>query len=182
VEGLGRKLAALCVCVAALALPGAAEAPITRFEEPSFRLALPGEWRALHSSDTGFWPYRRADDRAQVSVAIAFARTPVPREELAGVFAQFNESRREAVTATASDCSLGETRTQEHLEAVAGSYVAECGSEGRRMGDFLVARRDLIASFLLDARDMSEEEFRILFTAVASGASLAQPGAQEEAP
>ncbi len=165
--GAGFVLLALCV-------GGEARADgDTEIDEGVFRLSLPGTWRSLHSSDPGFWPYRRADDLAQVSASIAFAQEALPRSELAGAFEHFVASRRQALEKQAPDCELGAAEPKEHLEALATTYLARCG-EGSFKGDVIVVRRDLVASFLLETRSLPEAEFRALLESLRSGLQLSQ--------
>ena len=145
----------------------------TNFAETNFRLILPGSWRELHSSDEGFWSYRRADDKAQVSVTLGFAPEPVPREEVPGMFESFAENRRQALQEQVPGCELSQLVPKEHLEAVTGAYVARCASATKYKGEFLIARTDMVASVLLETHELSEEVFLELFSEVRAGTALA---------
>lgn len=145
----------------------------TNFAETHFRLILPGSWRELHSSDEGFWSYRRADDKAQVSVTLGFATEPVPREEVPDMFESFAENRRQALQEQVPGCELSQLVPKEHLEAVAGAYVARCASAKKYKGEFLIARTDIVASVLLETHEVSEEVFLELFGEVRAGTALA---------
>ncbi len=150
-----------------------AEEEKSTFEETNFRLILPGSWRELHSSDEGFWSYRRADDKAQVSVTLGFAQTPVPREEVGGMFESFAENRRQALQEQVPGCELSKLVPKEHLEAVTGAYVARCPKTEKYKGEFLIARSDMVASVLVESHQIDEETFLGLFDEVRGGTALA---------
>ncbi len=149
------------------------EADKTSFEETNFRLILPGTWRELHSSDAGFWSYRRADDKAQVSITLGFAQEPVPREEVGEMFGSFAENRRQALQEQVPECDLSKLVPKEHLEAVTGAYVARCPKTQKYKGEFLIARSDIVASVLLESHQLSEEVFLALFDETRAGTALA---------
>jgi len=160
--------------VLGLALPAqTADEEKTSFEETNFRLILPGSWRELHSSDAGFWSYRRADDKAQVSVTLGFAQDPVPREEVTEMFKSFAENRRQALQEQVPECDLSKLVPKEHLEAVTGAYVARCPKTEKYKGEFLIARSDIVASVLLEGHQLSEEVFLALFEETRAGTALA---------
>ncbi|MBW2240833.1 MAG: hypothetical protein JRH01_02515 [Deltaproteobacteria bacterium] len=166
---------AILILVVATGVPSLADDETTEVREPSFKLSLPGTWKAVPPAEVGLWQYRQEKTDAQVSVSVAFPEPPVPRDEISRFFDDFVASRRRAVVAQSPKCELSASEKREHLDAISGTALGACGPAGPRIGDQVIVRSDLVASFLLEASDLSEQDFRALFQSIVSGSGLARP-------